>query len=98
MPFQRACDAVNQVRNKLSNGPLRVQSNVFFTKYSATCGHTSVAGGMSVPYKEHWVIPVNSRWHRGFIFVLDREFCSVGIFFDFSGRAPEKFLSLEVFL
>ena len=27
MPLQRACDAENQVRNKLSNGPLRVQSN-----------------------------------------------------------------------
>ena len=28
MPLQRACDAESQVRNKLSNGPLRVQSNV----------------------------------------------------------------------
>ncbi len=28
MPLQRACDAENQVRNKLSNGPLRAQSNV----------------------------------------------------------------------
>ena len=36
MPLQRACDAESQVRNKLSNGPLRVQSNVVFTKYSAT--------------------------------------------------------------
>ena len=31
MPLQRACDAENQVRNKLSNGPLRA-----ITKYSAT--------------------------------------------------------------
>jgi len=36
MPSKRACDAENQVRNKLSNGPLRVQSNVFYTEYSAT--------------------------------------------------------------
>ena len=36
MPLQRACDAESQVRNKLSNGPLRAQSNVIFTKYSAT--------------------------------------------------------------
>ncbi len=36
MPLQRACDAENQVRNKLSNGPLRAQSNVVFTEYSAT--------------------------------------------------------------
>ena len=28
MPLQRACDAANQARNKLSNGPLRAQSNV----------------------------------------------------------------------
>ena len=28
MPSQRACVAENQVRNKLSNGPRRVQSNV----------------------------------------------------------------------
>ena len=48
MPLQRACDAENQARNKLSNGPLRAQSNVTITKYSATCGHTSVAGDMSV--------------------------------------------------
>ncbi len=27
MPLQRACDAENQARNKLSNGPLRAQSN-----------------------------------------------------------------------
>ncbi len=35
MPLQRAWDAENQVRNKLSNGPLRAQSNVIFTEYSA---------------------------------------------------------------
>ena len=28
MPVQRACDAENQAGNKLSNGPLRAQSNV----------------------------------------------------------------------
>lgn len=28
MPLQRARDAENRVRNKLSNGPLRAQSNV----------------------------------------------------------------------
>ena len=36
MPLQRACDAENQVRNKLSNGPRRAQSNVRSTEYSAT--------------------------------------------------------------
>ncbi len=50
MPLQRARDAESRVGNKLSNGPLRVQSNVQeCTEYSATCGHTSVAGGMLVP-------------------------------------------------
>ena len=28
MPLQRTCGAESQVRNKLSNGPLRAQSNV----------------------------------------------------------------------
>ena len=30
MPLQRACGAESQVRNKLSNGPLRAQSNGAF--------------------------------------------------------------------
>ena len=30
MPLQRTRDAENRVRNKLSNGPLRVQGNGFF--------------------------------------------------------------------
>ena len=32
MPLQRARDAENQARNKLSNGPLRVQSNGIFSQ------------------------------------------------------------------
>ncbi len=38
MPLQRACDAESQVRNKLSNGPLRAQSKASFlnAEYSAT--------------------------------------------------------------
>ena len=48
MPVQRTRDAESRVRNKLSNGPLRVQSNAFYAKYSATCWHTSVAGNMLV--------------------------------------------------
>ncbi len=48
MPLQRTCVAESQVRNKSSNGPLRVQSNAHGAKYSATCGHTSVAGDMMV--------------------------------------------------
>ena len=36
MPLQRACNAESQVRNKLSNGPLRAQSNGTSPEYSAT--------------------------------------------------------------
>ncbi len=48
MPVQRTRGAESRVRNKLSNGPLRVQSNAIYAKYSATCRHTSVAGNMLV--------------------------------------------------
>jgi len=50
MPLQRTRGAESRVRNKLSNGPLRAQSKAHFmcAKYSATCGHTSVAGDMLV--------------------------------------------------
>ncbi len=34
MPLQRACGAESQVRNKLSNGPLRVQPNGEFPSQS----------------------------------------------------------------
>lgn len=53
MPSQRVRGAVSRIRNKLSNGPLRVQSNAFTAKYSATCWHTLVAGGMLVSCKVH---------------------------------------------
>lgn len=45
MPLQRVRVAESRMRNKLANGPLRVQSNGCFPEYSATCGHTSVARG-----------------------------------------------------
>ena len=50
MPVQRVRRAESRMRNKLSNGPLRAQSNVFFTEYSATFRHTSVAGDMLVSW------------------------------------------------
>ena len=55
MPLQRACDAENQVRNKLSNGPLRVQSKAILKYCRVFCnvGHTSVAGDMLVSCKAH---------------------------------------------
>ena len=48
MLLQRARDAENRAENKSSNGPLRAQSKVVFAEYSATYGHTSVAGDMIV--------------------------------------------------
>ena len=48
MPLQRACGAESQVRNKLSNGPRRVQSNGLCSEYAATCWHTLAAGDMMV--------------------------------------------------
>ena len=36
MPLQRVCDAENQARNKLSNGPLRAQSNEAERKHAAS--------------------------------------------------------------
>lgn len=50
MPLQRVRVAESRMRNKLANGPLRVQSNARGNRaeYSATCRHTSVAGDMMV--------------------------------------------------
>lgn len=50
MTSQRTRGAESRVRNKLSNGPLRVQSKAQFicAEYSATWRHTSVAGDMLV--------------------------------------------------
>ena len=65
MPSQRACDAENQVRNTLSNGPLRAQSKAHFrAEYSATFRQTLYAWDMLVSCKVHGKA-VNARWHRG---------------------------------
>ena len=37
MPLQRACVAESQARNKLSNGPLRVQSKVYIYLHPVFC-------------------------------------------------------------
>ena len=64
MPLQRTRGAESRVRNKLSNGPLRAQSKTS-VKYSATCGHTSVAGSMLVLRQVRGCHGRESRWHRG---------------------------------
>lgn len=41
MPLQRVCDAENQARNKLSNGPLRAQSNEVSERTRATSEYSA---------------------------------------------------------
>ena len=48
MPLQRACVAESQVRNELSNGPLRAQSNVISQSILRRCRQTSFAGDIVV--------------------------------------------------
>ncbi len=53
MPLQRTRDAENRVRNKLSNGPLRAQSNGNIQSILRRIRQTSNAGDMLVSYKAH---------------------------------------------
>ena len=67
MPLQRACGAENQVRNKLSNGPLRAQSKVQSMLYPVFCdvlAYVSCRGyvGILLSVQRHCC---KSRWHRG---------------------------------
>ena len=48
MPVQRTRDAESRVRNKLSNGPLRAQSNEISQSILRRCRQTSFAGDMLV--------------------------------------------------
>ena len=64
MPLQRACVAESQVRNKSSNGPLRVQSNAHGAEYSATYGPRQRPGICWYPAKGTKLFR-ESRWHRG---------------------------------
>ena len=57
MPSQRARGAESRARNKLSNGPRRAQGKAV-AEYSATCGHTSVAGSMLVLRQAHGIVAV----------------------------------------
>ena len=49
MPLQRACDAEIQVRNKLSNGPLRAQSNGIFQSILRRLGRRDMPGICQYP-------------------------------------------------
>ena len=65
MPLQRARGAESRVRNKLSNGPLRAQSNVIITEYSATLqADVNCRGYAGIPLSTQGR-SCESRWHRG---------------------------------
>ncbi len=75
MPLQRIRDAESRVRNKLSNGPLRVQSNAqgaylswkFIGKTASVrkvfCNvrHTLAAGDIYVSYRVHGITYVMNQ-------------------------------------
>jgi len=71
MPLQRACVGESQVRNKLSNGPLRAQSKVLFVLvqivhlvFCDVWAYVSCRGYVSILLRvqRHCC---KSRWHRG---------------------------------
>ena len=65
MPLQRVWDDESRIRNKLSNGPLRVQSNVIITEYSATLqADVNCRGYAGIPLSAQGR-SCESRWHRG---------------------------------
>ena len=61
MPLQRACGAESRVKNRLSNGPLRAQSNVLFTVQSILrrVGIRQLSGICWYPAKGTAVVAVN---------------------------------------
>ena len=86
MPLQRACDAANQARNKLSNGPLRVQSNGKSQSILQRVGIRQLPGICWYPAKRtgHAVNQggtADSVVLNLYLFVLDRMYISVkGVF------------------
>ena len=67
MPLQRVRVAESRMRNKLANGPLRVQGTAENFRRTVFCnvGHTSVAGDVLASRQVHEVMPMKSGWHRG---------------------------------
>lgn len=55
MPVQRVRDAENRMRNKLSNGPRRVQSNAIKCKVFCNVRHTLTAGDIIYAVKYIYV-------------------------------------------
>ncbi len=63
MPLQRACGAESQVRNKLSNGPLRAQSNEYIGVFCDAEASVKKPGICQYPAKS--TASRELRWHHG---------------------------------
>ena len=100
MPLQRTCDAENQVRNKLSNGPRRAQSNGTSGVFCDVEGRRYLPGICWYPAKR-----TGRAVNQGgtadsvvlylYLFVLDRVYISVKDVFvlhesSFDGRYKSK--------
>ncbi len=99
MPLQRACDAEKQVRNKLSNGPLRAQSNVIFHRvFCDAAGRRNMPGICWYPAKctGHTVKQggtADSVVRSLYLFVLDRRSLSVRDVFNFRKEAAAMLMT-----
>ena len=81
MPLQRACDAENQARNKLSNGPLRAQSKVLLCRvFCDVAGRRHLPGICWYPAKRTGHAVNQGGTADKFLFVLDREISVRGVF------------------
>ena len=103
MPLQRACGAESQVRNKLSNGPLRVQSNGVSQSILQRVGIRQLPGICWYPAKR-----TGRAVNQGgttdsvvlylYLFVLDRVYISVkGVFVLYEGSFDGRYKSKELF-
>ncbi len=54
---QRACAAENRVKNKSSNGPLRVQSKELLIRVFCNVRHASAAGDIISILPRVWLLP-----------------------------------------
>lgn len=104
MPLQRTCGAESQVRNKLSNGPLRVQSNGISQSILQRVGIRQLPGICWYPAKRtgHAVNQggtADSVVLYLYLFVLDRVYISVkGVFVLYESSFDMGYKSKEFFL
>ncbi len=81
MPLQRAWDAESQVRNKLSNGPRRAQSNVKTQSILRRKAHVSSRGYVGILLRAREIREIKVAPRIKYLFVLDRICFCQGRFF-----------------